>query len=59
MISDIAKRKEKIIFTQENTYTNMSGGTLICIPDNYAMDEPEVVFDKDFDRYTFVALTDT
>ena len=59
MISDIAKRKEKIIFTQVNTYTNISGGKLISISYNYAMDKPEVVFDKVLDRYTFVALTNT
>ena len=58
MINDITKRKRKVIFAQANTYTNMSRGTLITIPYNYARDKPEVVFDKELDRYTFVALTD-
>ena len=37
----------------------MSGGTLISIPHDYTQEKPEVVFDNEFDRYTFVALTDT
>ena len=50
LIKDIAKKKDKTIFAQGNRYTNISGGMLICIPNNYAMDKPEIAFDKDLDR---------
>ena len=41
-----------------NIKTNITAGTLICIPSAYAIDEPNWIFDEKLDRYTLVALTD-
>ena len=51
------RRKTKLSLHNQTLRKKMTSGTLICIPKNCTIDEPRVVFDNKYDRYTLIVLT--
>ena len=54
ILNELATKNSKLIYMQQNRHNNMSGGTLICIPKQFFMVKPVVVYD-DWDRFTLIA----
>ena len=57
MLNELAKKHDKLIYAQQNQQSNMTVGYLICLPKQYFLEKPEVMYDN-FDRYTLIAYTD-
>ena len=54
ILDELAQKHNKLIFAQTNQQSNMTAGTLICIPKQYFIEKPVVVYDE-FDRFTLIA----
>ena len=55
ILQELATKYNKIVFSQVNKYSNMTGGTLICIPKQYFTVSPVEVYDQ-LDRFNLVAF---
>ena len=54
LLNELASKNSKLVYMQQNRHNNMSGGTLICIPKQFFIVKPVVVYDN-WDRFTLIA----
>ena len=55
ILNKLALKHNKLVFAKVNSYSNMTGGTLICIPKQYFKVGPVEVYDQ-LDRFNLVAF---
>ena len=57
ILNELAKKHDKLIYAQQNQQSNMIAGSLISLPQQYFLENPEVVNDNYY-RYTLIAFKD-